>query len=56
MEKYEQVNEIMKHEDVSSGFTSSESLRNSQSIYLSGGMDNFLLAYLENSGQTYSAQ
>lgn len=54
MERYEQVNSIMKFGDRSNGFSRDYASRDS--IYIAGGLDNYLLALLHSSGKDYSSQ
>jgi len=54
MEKYEQVTSILKYGDRSNGFTRNYASRSS--VYVSGGLDNFILALLESSGQDLSVE
>jgi hypothetical protein len=44
MEKYEQVTSILKFGDRSNGFTRNYAPR--ASVYISGGLDNFIIALL----------
>jgi hypothetical protein len=54
MEKYEQVTSILKFADISNGFTRNYASRSS--VYVSGGLDNFIVALLESSGQDLSVE
>ncbi len=53
MEKYEQVTSILKFADRSNGFTRNFAPR--ASVYISGGLDNFIIAMLESSGKDFSS-
>ena len=54
LEKYEQCNNILKYGEKSNGFSNSHASKNS--LYIAGGLDNYLLALLEASGKELSVQ
>jgi hypothetical protein len=54
MEKYEKVTSILKFGDRSNGLTRNYAAR--PSVYVSGGLDNFILALLESSGQDLTVE
>jgi hypothetical protein len=54
MEKYEKVTSILKFGDRSNGLTRNYAAR--LSVYVSGGLDNFILALLESSGQDLTVE
>lgn len=49
MERYEQVNSVLKHGERSSGF--SRDFADKQAVYIAGGLVNYLLALLESTGK-----